>query len=173
VKLLGRGQTEFTEVPDQPTGPAVPTTTPVARGSEAPAQTEVASNHGVARADSTSAPAILTTFDAVPGGPTTASFAHTDAPVQLLTVGSAVTEIHLPAMTRGDAGGLSETSGGEIARGGDALASLSLDGPSYADHGWFVVPSASNEYGPAFAAADDFTFDVAAGSFSADWFFWA
>jgi hypothetical protein len=173
VKLWGRGLSEPVEVPDQPTAPTLPTGTAVARGGEAPAQTQAASDHGAGRADSASAPVALTTFDATPSAPATLSFAHTEAPVQFLTVASAVTEIHVPAMMRGDLGGSTDASGGgEIARGSDTLASLELDGAAYADHGWFVVPSASNEYGPAYAAADGFAFDVAAGEFSSDWF-WA
>jgi len=94
-----------------------------------------------------------------------------NAPVLLGPVASAVTEIQLPAMMRGDLGGSGDSGGGgDIARGSEALASLSLDGPAYADHGWFIVPSAANEYGEGYAAADDFAFDVAAGEFSADWF---
>ena len=43
---------------------------------------------------------------------------------------------------------------------------------SFADHGWFIVPSAANEYGDSYAAsADGFTWNVAAGEFTADWFF--
>ena len=75
-----------------------------------------------------------------------------------------------PAMMRGDLAGMSATGTGDVARVVEALASLALDGPGYADHGWFIVPSASNEYGPAYAVADDFSFDVAAGEFSSDWF---
>ena len=172
MKVLLRGATEFREFPDLPTAPTS-LGAPAARGSEAPAGTQVTSDHGVARADSTSAPAVPTTFDATPSAPATPSFAHTGAPVQFLTVTSAVTEVQPSTITRSGVGGLGETGGGEIARGADALASLSLDGPAHADHGWFIVPSASNEYGPAYGAADDFTFDVAAGAFSADWFFWA
>lgn len=94
-----------------------------------------------------------------------------DAPVLFGPVASAVTEIQVPAVMRGDLGGSNDTGGdGDIARGSDTLASLSLDGPAYADHGWFIVPSAANEYGEGYAATDDFAFDVAAGEFSADWF---
>lgn len=41
----------------------------------------------------------------------------------------------------------------------------------FLDNGWFVVPSAENEYGPVYAAGDGFGWDVATGEFSADWFF--
>lgn len=37
--------------------------------------------------------------------------------------------------------------------------------------GWFIVPSAGNEYGQAYVAGDGLVWDVAAGEFSADWFF--
>ena len=94
-----------------------------------------------------------------------------DAPVLFGPVASAVTEIQVPAVMRGDLGGSNDTGGdGDIARGSDTLASLSLDGPAYADHGWFIVPSEAHEYGEGYAATDDFAFDAAAGEFSADWF---
>lgn len=171
MKVLLRGATEFREFPDQPTSPVGTT---IARGSDAPADTHGTSDPGVARADSASAPAILITPDASSSVPTTVSFAHTDTPVLFGPVASAVVDIQMPTMGRGELGGSGDASGsGDIARGADTLASLSLDGPAYADHGWFIVPSSSNEYGPAYAAAaDDFAFDVAAGEFSSDWF-WA
>jgi hypothetical protein len=66
----------------------------------------------------------------------------------------------------------SSGGGGEIARGGESLAPMSLTWADAADHGWFVVPSAANEYGDSYAAAGDgFEWNVAAGEFSADWFF--
>jgi hypothetical protein len=38
--------------------------------------------------------------------------------------------------------------------------------------GWFIVPSAANEYGDAvYAAGDGFGFDVATGDFASDWVF--
>jgi len=102
------------------------------------------------------------------------SFTHADAtvtPAQLVSVASAVTDIQAPATMRGEGGGLGDSAGGEVARGADTLASLAVDGPDYADHGWLIVPSTTNEYGPAYAAAaDGFSFDVAAGEFSSDWF---
>ena len=169
MRTLGRGRTEFIDVPDQPAAPTTPTGAAIARGSEVPAQTQATSDHGVARADSTSA--ILTTFEATSPAQTTVSFAQGSAPVLFGPVASAVTEIAGPAVMRGDLGGSNDpVGGGEIARGSEALASLSLDGPSYAEHGWFIVPSAANEYGEGYAAAGDFAFDVAAGEFSADWF---
>lgn len=96
-------------------------------------------------------------------------FAHAGAPVQYVPVASVVTDLQALAVTRSDFGGASDTGGGDIARGLD-LASLDLNLSSFADHGWFIVPSASSEYGQAYAAANDFAFDVAAGAFSSDWF---
>ena len=37
--------------------------------------------------------------------------------------------------------------------------------------GWYIVPSAANEYGQAYAAADGFDFNVATGDFASDWAF--
>jgi hypothetical protein len=121
---------------------------------------------------------MLTMSDAVSSAPMP-SLTHADATVgslQLGSVPSAVTDIQAPAVIRGDGGGLSDAGGGVVARDGDGLASLALNSSDYADHGWFIVPSVANEYGDssgsgqAFAAADDFSFDVAGGSFSSDWF---
>jgi len=163
VKVFIRGHAEPVEA-DQPVPPRSPFSLVVA-------DTPVTSAHGITRADSTNAPGILTALDAASSASTTVSSAQMNAPVLLGPVASAVTEIQLPAVMRGDLGGSGDSGGGgDIARGSEALASLSLDGPAYADHGWFIVPSAANEYGESYAAADDFAFDVAAGEFSADWF---
>jgi hypothetical protein len=61
--------------------------------------------------------------------------------------------------------------GGEIARDGETLAPMSIAITNAADHGWFIVPSAANEYGESFVAGDGFEWNVAAGEFSGDWFF--
>ena len=172
MKVLARGSSEVVDVPDQPVAPTF-TGAPVARGPEAsagPQLTQVSSDHGVARADSTNAPVALTAFDATPAAPATLSFAQANTPLQSLTVASAVVDIQMPSLGRGDLGSTDTAGSGEIARGAETLASLAVDGPAYADHGWFIVPSASNEYGAAYAVADEFTFDVAAGEFSSDWF---
>jgi len=163
VQVLFRGHTEFTEVPDQPTAPINPGPATL----RTDATTHATSDHAIAGADS--APVTLTSAaSSLP----MLSATHADAtvaPVQL--VGSAVTDIQAPAE-------LSGIGGGDVARDGDSLASLALNGSDYAEHGWFIVPSTTNEYGDpggsgqAFAAADDFSFDVAGGSFSSDWF-WA
>ncbi|MEJ0077166.1 MAG: hypothetical protein WDO17_17325 [Alphaproteobacteria bacterium] len=94
---------------------------------------------------------------------------------QMMSVASVVTEGPGLAVERG--GGALPSGGdgggtGEIGRDGDHFASLSIDSAAYADHGWFVVPSASNEYGDAISVAGDgFSFDVAAGEFTSDWVF--
>lgn len=61
------------------------------------------------------------------------------------------------------------------ARGGEGAVVLTepLSFASYADNGWFIVPSAANEYGEGFASGDGFAFNVATGEFTADWFFFA
>lgn len=51
-----------------------------------------------------------------------------------------------------------------------SIAPLTL-ASHWAGDGWFIVPSAANEYGQAYAAGDGgFEFDVASGSFASDWF---
>ena len=95
-----------------------------------------------ARAEAIVSAPTLMISDVASAGSSTMSFPQAGAPVQLLAVASAVTDVQLSPMTRSDLGGLSDTGGGEIARGAETLASLGLDGPSYADHGWFIVPSA-------------------------------
>jgi hypothetical protein len=167
VKLLGRGHTEFTEVPDQPTTPSGAL---IARGSEAAAQTQATADHGIARVDSAAPTIPLIMSDSAPAAAAIVSFAHTDSPFLVAAVATPATEVPSLAVPRGDLAKMSEMGSGDIARVVEALASLALDGPAYADHGWFVVPSASNEYGAAYVSADDFAFDLAAGEFSADWF---
>lgn len=171
MKVFIRGHAEAIEA-DQPVPPLSPfslfvATTPVPLGGEAPAAAQGASAHGmpdlgISRIDAATFPVTLTAPDGALG------FAH-PAPVA-----SAVT--NAPAVGRGDVAGSDSGGGGggEIGRDSDGLASLALNGPDYADHGWFIVPSAANEYGEAAyaATAGDFVFDVAAGEFSTDWF-WA
>jgi hypothetical protein len=68
-------------------------------------------------------------------------------------------------------GGDSAGGGSEIGRDGESLAPMSLAWAD-SDNGWFIVPSAANEYGQAYAAANDgFAWDVAAGEFAVDFFF--
>jgi hypothetical protein len=165
VKAMLRGATEFREFPDQPTTPTSPVGTFSTRGAEAPAGTQGASDHGtpdlgIVRVDAVTFPVTQTGSDGAP---------HSEGPAQSASVASAVTSA--PAVGRGDVAGSDGVGGGEIGHDADGLASLALNGPDYADHGWFIVPSAANEYGEAaYAAAGDFAFDVAAGEFSADWF---
>jgi hypothetical protein len=67
------------------------------------------------------------------------------------------------------AGELTGQSSGTIGDSGTSDAAT-LGGLHLAD-GWFVVPSAANEYGQTYAALEGgFEFDVATGSFTSDWF---
>ena len=93
------------------------------------------------------------------------------APVlQAVTVPGVVTELLAPV---GLQGGGAPASSAALADSGTpsegSLAPLSLG--AHWSNGWFVVPSAANEYGQAYAAGDGgFEFDVASGSFASDWF---
>jgi hypothetical protein len=165
VKVFIRGHAD----PVDSDIPFVPPTnfdvTPVPRAGGATAGTQGASDHGTpdlgfVRIDAVTFSPMLTGSDGSP---------HSEGQAQSAPVASAVTGV--PSMAYGDGAGSGGAGGGEIARDADGLASLALNGPDYADHGWFIVPSASNEYGEAaYAAAGDFAFDMAAGEFSADWF---
>lgn len=192
MQVLFRGQSTFTEVPDhQP--PA--TSTPVLR-SESPA-TQVTPDHidTQARTDHASSvlasdffPSMNATHDAqtamapvdtqpvfTNAGSPIQWFAHSDSLPQFLPVASVVTDVSgtvVRGADLGDSGGFGD-GGGSVFRGGDTLASLALDSSGYADHGWLIVPSASNEYGDThvdMAAVDGFAFDMAAGEFTSDWF---
>ncbi len=89
-----------------------------------------------------------------------------------LPVLSAVTDLQGPTFSLRGGESLSSGGGGEIARGGELLAPMSLAWADSSDNGWFIVPSAANEYGEAYAAAGDgFAWDVAAGEFTVDFFF--
>jgi len=92
---------------------------------------------------------------------------------QFVSVASVVTDLQGSASAlRGGESPSSGGGGGDIARGGESLAPMTLAWADSADDGWFVVPSAANEYGEAYAAADDgFAWDVAAGEFAVDFFF--
>src|ERR1043165_7897753 len=114
-----------------------------------------------------------------PAAPDIQWFAHTDTLPSFAPVPSVVTDISAPLAPAarggdflGDSGG-SGDAGGSVFRGGGTLASLAIDSSGYGDHGWFIVPSASAEYGDAHfdvAGADGFEFNVAAGEFTSDWF---
>jgi len=111
-----------------------------------------------------------------PAVPAIQWFAHSDALPSFAPVPGVVTDISAPGARGGDLLGDSGGSGdarGRVFRGGDTLASLAIDSSGYGDHGWFIVPSASAEYGDAHfdvAGADGFAFNVAAGEFTSDWF---
>jgi len=193
VQVLFRGQSTFTEVPDQP--PA--TSTPVLRSDASATTAPAVSDHvdSQARTDHVSsllasdffpsmnaahdAPMAITAADTQPvftnAGAPIQWFAHNDLLPQFAPVASVVTDLSGMVMRGadlGDSGGFGD-GGGSVFRGGDTLASLALDSSGYADHGWLIVPSASNEYGDAhvdMAAVDGFAFDMAAGEFTSDWF---
>lgn len=101
--------------------------------------------------------------------PGSSILAHFDSPMLFAPVASVVSDPQPLAVARGDAGASPNFNDGEIARGSD-LAPLALNLPDFTDHGWFIVPSASNEYGNVHVAGDGFVFDVAIGEFTGDWF---
>jgi len=100
-----------------------------------------------------SAPGTVTAFHSDPSS-TASTVSTTSAGLTLVTFSSmAGASIFSPAVDGGSAGSVT-------------IAALPSDG-------WFVVPSASNEYGDTqVAAGDGFSFDVATGEFTAaaDWF---
>lgn len=148
------------DVPDAPaTGGS-----DVARGADAPvADTHTTPDLGIGRADAIASVPTLTMTGTSP--------AHIDAPAQVIPVASAIADLPQSAVAHSDMTDASTSGSGEVGRGSD-LASLDTTSSSYADHGWFVVPSADNEYGPSvtYAAADDYGWSAVAGEFSADWF---
>jgi hypothetical protein len=170
VLVAIRGQSALVEVPNQ----SAPASPPVTRDSSAPSDTHTTPDHttpdvSTMRVESTTAPQALTISDAVAGALNIPALSHFDSPVQIVPVASVVADVQSPLAVRGDAGGSSGFGDGDLARGSD-IAPLALNLSDYADHGWFVVPSASNEYGDVHVAADGFVFDVAAGEFAGDWF---
>jgi hypothetical protein len=157
--VLFRGHTTFTEVPDAPAAPV----SPLARGIAA-SSTSHSDDAGAGSVQFAGANLSTPIFSSAPLLP------QSGAAPQLLQVSSVVTELQGPASSLHGADLPSSGGGGEIARGGESLAPLSLAWSS--DDGWFIVPSAANEYGQAYAAANDgFAFDVAAGEFTVDFFF--
>jgi hypothetical protein len=95
----------------------------------------------------------------------------------LLTVSASVVTAPGGTVTAGNggltSGGLTSASSGDTS-GASASDSAGAAGALFAslpDDGWFIVPSAANEYGQAYAAGDGFVWDVATGEFAADWFF--
>ena len=171
MQVLFRGHSTFTTLPDDtPPGSQAPVfraddaSTVVSHGAEAPVLLSAAGPSA-----SASMPASMPTLQ-----DTTPVLLSSSSP-QMVSVTSVVTDG--PALTI-ERGGVAPTSGGdgggtgEVARDGDHFASLSIDSTAYADHGWFIVPSASNEFGDGlYAAGDGFSFDVATGDFASDWVF--
>jgi hypothetical protein len=99
------------------------------------------------------------------------AFLQAGAAPQFVSVASVVTELQgqTSLLHGADSPG---SGGGEIARGGESLAPMSLAWSDSSDNGWFIVPSAANEYGQTYVAANDgFAWDVAAGEFTVDFFF--
>jgi hypothetical protein len=76
------------------------------------------------------------------------------------------------AVAGSDFGGSGNAGGGEVARELDAPALFALSSDTAGDY-WMIVASATNEYGVSDVASDEFVWDIAAGEFSADWFFLA
>lgn len=191
MKVLGRGMSDFIEVPDSPVPPSPATT--VFRG-ETTADTHVTSDH--AAADILRADPIIPTAampEAALASVSFSSFAHTDAPIQwfaqndaaiqwfaqasapLVPVLSAVTDLQGMSVGRSDGGDLGGSGGGgsgEIGRGLDGLPQMAMNLSDYSDHGWSIVPSAANEYGASYtvAAGDDFVWNGATGEFASDFF---
>ena len=168
--VLGRGHTTYTEVPDSPAG------SPTITRSSTAVDTPAASDHttpdlNIARAELFVPALPLTTSDGATGAPSIPWFAHFESPVQSAPVASVVTDLYSAAVTRGDLSGPSGLGDGDIIGRGSDLGPLGVNVANYSDHGWFIVPSASNEYGDTQVAGDGFVFDVAAGEFTADWFF--
>ena len=161
-----RGETTFHEVPDAP-----PAVSLVARGSAAPSASSADTGAGSASPQVTIAPS-APSHDTAPIFSSGPALPQSGAAPQLVSVSSVVTELQGPASSLRGADLPSSGGGGEIARGGESLAPMSLALADASDDGWFVVPSAANEYGQAYAAANDgFAWDVAAGEFSVDFFF--
>jgi hypothetical protein len=169
LHVLFRGHSTFTDLPDDtPPGSQAPLFTGFSGNAPAPTGDQGAAAPTLISASSSAAPT-FTLQD------TTPVMASGSSP-QLVSVPSVVTGGPGLAVERG--GDIAHTSGGdgggagEVGRDGDQFASLSIDSAAYADHGWFVVPSAGNEYGDvAYTAGDGFSFDVAAGEFTGDWVF--
>lgn len=77
-----------------------------------------------------------------------------------------VNDAHAPLELR--AGGADVSTDSAASSESSTLLSLNQH---FLDNGWFIVPSADNEYGPVvYAAGDGFGWDASAGEFSADWF---
>jgi len=90
--------------------------------------------------------------------------------LQAVAVPGVVTELHIPVGLQGGGTQIGSATLSDSGSAGEGpLAPLTF-GAHWSD-GWFVVPSAANEYGQAHAALEGgFEFDVATGSFTSDWF---
>ena len=171
MQVLFRGHSTFTEIPDN----TPPGSQPVFRGDgSAPALTAAGQDAApVSLHDTAPVLTAASSASSIPLMDTTPVLLSSASP-QMVSVASVVTEG--PALTVeraaiGTSGG-GDGGTGAVGRDGEHFASLSIDAATYGDHGWLIVPSASNEYGDAVATAGDgFSFDVAAGEFTADWVF--
>jgi hypothetical protein len=170
VQVLFRGHSTFTEVPDNTPPGSQPT---VLRGeASAPALTATGQDAVPASAHDVAPVLMAASAPTVPLMDTTPVLLSSGSP-QMVSVASVVTDGPALAIERGiGTTGGGDGSSGEVGRDGEHFASLSIDSAAYGDHGWLIVPSASNEYGDAVATAGDgFSFDVAAGEFTSDWVF--
>jgi len=165
--VLFRGHTTFTEVPDAP-----PTGVSLTRGIAASSTSQSADAGGGSLQLSSANVSSVSSHDSTPILSSAPLLPQSSAAPQLLPVASVVTDLQGPTSVLRGADSPSSGGGGEIARGGESLAPMSLAWADSSDDGWFIVPSAANEYGQAYAAADDgFAWDVAAGEFTVDFFF--
>jgi len=162
---IGRGMSHFVEVPDAPAGGSS-----IPRGS----QGADSSAGSLQLSGTTTTMPSFSSHDSTSILSSAPLLLQSGAAPQFVSVASVVTDLQGSASSL--RGGESPSSGGggggDIARGGESLGPMTLAWADSADDGWFVVPSAANEYGQAYAAADDgFAWDVAAGEFAVDFFF--
>ncbi|MEA2873462.1 MAG: hypothetical protein QOH67_3438 [Hyphomicrobiales bacterium] len=164
-----RGETTFHEVPDAPpTGvslvPRGAAASSTSHGDDAGAGSVQFSVAGVSNAPSHDSTPVFSSAPLLP---------QSGAAPQFVSVSSVVTDLQgSTSLLRGAESPSSGGGGSEIARDGESLAPMSLAWADSSDNGWFIVPSAANEYGEAYAAAGDgFAWDVAAGEFTVDFFF--
>ena len=173
---IARGATSFTEVPDAPPTGGSPISRGIATSSTSQSADAGAGTLQLANVSTFSQATIVPSFSSHDSTPVLSSaplLTQSGAAPQFVSVASVVTDLQAPASApRGGESPSSGGGGGEIARGGESLAPMALAWADAADDGWFIVPSAANEYGEAYAAADDgFAWDVAAGEFTVDFFF--
>jgi hypothetical protein len=168
--VLGRGHTHFTEVPDAP--PTGVSLIPRGAAASSASQSADAGEGALQLSGATPTAPSFSSHDSTPILSSAPLLLQSGAAPQFVSVASVVTDLQAPASSLRGGESPSSSGGGEIARGGESLAPMSLAWADSSDNGWFVVPSAANEYGQAYAAADDgFAWDVAAGEFTVDFFF--